>query len=80
MPESWQVRVRAWVERMLPWYNADHERQLNGHTDSIIRRSKVARQHADRVIEQYRAAEAASAHADRLQTEAAERVIDEVQQ
>lgn len=56
MPNS----LRALIERMLPWYQSDLEQERNAKSARVARQSEAARLRAERVIEQYRRASAAS--------------------
>ena len=42
-------RLRAVVERVLPWYDPAEAQARHAHTDAIVRQSKAAREFARRV-------------------------------
>lgn len=63
-------RWRKLIERMLPWFDPLMERQRDRRSEAIARRSTAARMRAERVIEDYRTAEAAArVQGDRLVNE-----------
>ncbi len=53
-------RWRRLIERMLPWYSPLVERQRDRRTEAIRQRSIASRIKAERVIDDYRKAEAAA--------------------
>jgi len=46
-------RLRSLIKRVLPWYSQTREAARNRHTDSVVRRSLVAQEHAARITAQY---------------------------
>ena len=53
MPRRW----RDVVERLLPWFDPERERQHNDRTEAIRQRSIATRIRAEGVVDDYRAAD-----------------------
>jgi hypothetical protein len=51
---TWRERVRAAIERMLPWFDPAAERVRDAHTEEIRQQSIAARMHTERVRRAYR--------------------------